>query len=85
MFLAREAGPELIGNIGNKAAVANNDQIIEGIKQGVYTAVVEANNGNNGRQLVNVYIGKGEYKKIYSGYGSYANAENNMYGANVIR
>lgn len=85
MFLAREAGPELVGNIGNKAAVANNDQIIEGIKQGVYTAVVEANNGNNGRQLVNVYIGKGEYKKIYAGYGTYANAENNMYGANVIR
>ena len=85
MFLAREAGPELVGNIGNKAAVANNDQIIEGIKQGVYTAVVEANNGNNGRQLVNVYVGKGEYKKIYAGYGTYANAENNMYGANVIR
>ena len=85
MFIAREAGPELVGTIGRKAAVANNDQIIEGIKQGVYTAVVEANNGNNGRQLVNVYIGKGEYKKIYAGYGTYANAENNMYGANVIR
>lgn len=82
MFIAREAGPELVGNIGNKSAVANNDQIIEGIRQGVYSAVVEANTTNNIKQPVNVYIGN---KKVYSGYGSYANAENNMYGANVIR
>ena len=82
MFIAREAGPELVGNIGNRTAVANNDQIIEGIRQGVYSAVVEANANNNTRQPVNVYIGN---KKIYSGYGSYANSENNMYGVNVIR
>ena len=82
MFIAREAGPELVGNIGNRTAVANNDQIIEGIRQGVYSAVVEANVNNNTRQPVNVYIGN---KKIYSGYGSYANSENNMYGVNVIR
>lgn len=82
MFIAREAGPELVGNIGNRTAVANNDQIIEGIRQGVYSAVIEANTNNNTRQPVNVYIGN---KKIYSGYGSYANSENNMYGVNVIR
>ena len=82
MFIAREAGPELVGNIGNRTAVANNDQIIEGIRQGVYSAVIEANTNNNTRQPVNVYIGN---KKVYSGYGSYANSENNMYGVNVIR
>ena len=82
MFIAREAGPELVGNIGKKSAVANNDQIVEGIRQGVYSAVIEANTNNNTRQPVNVYIGN---KKIYSGYGSYANSENNMYGVNVIR
>ena len=49
---------------------------------GVYSAVVEANAKNNTRQPVNVYIGN---KKVYSGYGSYANSENNMYGVNVIR
>ena len=82
MFIAREAGPELVGNIGKKSAVANNDQIVEGIRQGVYSAVIEANTNNNTRQPINVYIGN---RKVYSGYGSYANAENNMYGTNVIR
>ena len=31
LFVAREAGPELVGSIGGRTAVANNDQIIEGI------------------------------------------------------
>lgn len=38
MFVAREAGPELVGNIGRRSAVANNDQIVEGIAHGVSTA-----------------------------------------------
>lgn len=49
MFIAREAGPELVGNIGRKTAVANNDQIVSGIESGVYRAMVAANaNRNNG-------------------------------------
>ena len=49
MFVAREAGPELVGSIGRKTAVANNDQIISGIEIGVYRAMVAANaNGNSG-------------------------------------
>jgi hypothetical protein len=43
MFIAREAGPELVGSIGNKTAVANNDQIITGIESGVYRAMMAAN------------------------------------------
>lgn len=81
MFIAREAGPELVGSIGNRTAVANNDQIIEGITAGVKAGVTEAI-GTNGKQPVIVYIGN---KQVYSGYGSYANSENNMYGTNVIR
>ena len=38
MFIAREAGPELVGRIGNKTSVANNDQIIAGIASGVEDA-----------------------------------------------
>ena len=34
LFLAREAGPELVGTIGGHNAVANNDQIVDGIAQG---------------------------------------------------
>ena len=49
MFIAREAGPELVGSIGRKTAVVNNDQIISGIENGVYRAMVAANsNGNSG-------------------------------------
>lgn len=38
LFIAREAGAELVGNIGGKTSVANNDQIIEGISNGVREA-----------------------------------------------
>lgn len=31
LFIAREAGAELVGSIGRRTAVANNDQIVEGI------------------------------------------------------
>ena len=48
MFIAREAGPELVGSIGKKTAVANNDQIISGIEAGVYRAMVAANSGSKG-------------------------------------
>ncbi len=53
MFIAREAGPELVGSIGRKTAVANNDQIIDGIYNGVYRAMMAANNGKGGNVTVN--------------------------------
>jgi len=41
LFLARENGPELVGNIGRNNAVANNMQIISGIAQGVQAGIAE--------------------------------------------
>ena len=38
MFIAREAGPEMVGRIGHKTTVANNDQIVDGIASGVQFA-----------------------------------------------
>ena len=43
MFIAREAGPELVGTIGGRTAVANNDQIVEGISEGVEWANTKQN------------------------------------------
>ena len=43
LFIANEAGPELVGTIGGNTAVANNDQIVEGIKGGVAQANSEQN------------------------------------------
>ena len=84
LFVAREAGPELVGNIGNRAAVANNDQIIQGIAQGTYEAVSRAmqENSNDNQQPIIVKIGE---RTVYSGYASYANSQSNMYGTNYIK
>ena len=38
LFIARERGAEMVGSIGSRTAVANNDQIVEGITYGVRTA-----------------------------------------------
>ena len=43
MFIAREAGAEMVGNIGRRTAVANNDQIVAGIAGGVAEANEEQN------------------------------------------
>ena len=45
LFIAREAGPELVGAYGPKTAVMNNDQIVESVSRGVYSAVKSAMNG----------------------------------------
>ena len=42
MFIAREAGPELVGRIGSGTAVMNNDQIVASVSAGVYQAVASA-------------------------------------------
>lgn len=38
LFIAREAGAEMVGAMGHRTAVANNDQIVEGISAGVSVA-----------------------------------------------
>lgn len=47
LFVAREAGPELVGRINGKTAVANNDQIVSGISSGVYNAMIGAMSKSN--------------------------------------
>lgn len=48
MFVAREAGPELVGSFGSRAAVMNNDQIVTSVSKGVYEAVKAAMSGGDG-------------------------------------
>lgn len=52
LFVSREDGPEMVGQIGNRTAVANNDQIVAGVAAGVS----DANQTGNEllRQLVQV-------------------------------
>ena len=51
MFIAREAGPELVGTIGSKSAVANNYQIENGIYRAVRQAMLEGRAYEKGGDL----------------------------------
>ena len=66
MFIARERGPEMVGKIGSRNAVINNNQIVEGVANGVYNAVVSAmaTVGNNQGSNVNINL-VGDTKKIF--------------------
>lgn len=66
MFIARERGPEMVGKIGSRNAVVNNNQIVEGVANGVYNAVVSAmaTVGNNQGSNVNINL-VGDTKKIF--------------------
>lgn len=61
-FIARENGmPEMVGRIGNRTAVANNDQIVQAVSAGVFNAVVSAmgalsTGGNTGDTLTPITI-----------------------------
>lgn len=43
LFIANESGPEMVGRIGNRTAVANGDQITDGIACAVMVANAEQN------------------------------------------
>lgn len=83
LFYANENGaPEMIGRIGNKTAVANNDQITASITNALMQALSEANLGNNEPRTTIVKIGE---KTIYRGIGDYVDSENDRYGTNYIK
>lgn len=58
LFMAREnASPEMVGRIGTRTAVANNDQIVAGIRAGVMDGMMEVlattSGGGNSQPIVN--------------------------------
>lgn len=55
-FLAREAGPELVGTIGSHTAVMNNDMIVEAVSNGVYKAVNAAMSNSRADQPLNITL-----------------------------
>lgn len=79
MFIAREAGPELVGTIGGNTAVMNNNQIVASVSAGVAQAVSSVMGGANGSPIeVTVKVDsetlyravrKGE-RKAYGRYGT---------------
>ena len=63
MFIAREAGPELVGRIGRSTAVMNNDQIVSSVAAGV----ASANSTQNSllRQLISAVQSGGREFALY--------------------
>ena len=60
LFIAREAGPELVGSLnGRGTAVMNNDQIVASVADGVARAVASvmgSAGGQGGSQPIEVYV-----------------------------
>lgn len=73
LFMAREAGPEFVGSIGGRTAVANNDQIVEAVSDGVYRAMAPLVSGMRNSDT-RVYL---DGREITAGQ----NRRNRMYGA----
>lgn len=87
LFMAREAGPELVGSIGGKTAVANNDQIVEGIAYGVRDANEDIVNALYAvaQQIIQTVRDKDtsayiDGRKISREVTSAQNRDNRMYG-----
>ena len=55
-FIAREAGPELVGTLNGRNAVVNNNQIVEAVSRGVYTAFLSAYNNKESTDPANVEV-----------------------------
>lgn len=65
LFIANEAGPELVGRFGNQTAVMNNQQIVEAVSNGVYRAMSQAlaNNGSDKASEIHIYLDRQEITK----------------------
>ena len=69
LFVANEAGPELIGNLGGSTAVMNQEGIVRAVSQGVAEAVrsvmgVQGSSGNQPIQLNIQLNGESIYKDV---------------------
>lgn len=61
LFIANEAGPEMVGTIGGSTAVATNDDIVSAVSQGVASAVASVLGGGTN---VNVVL-EGDANKLF--------------------
>lgn len=85
MFIANEAGPELVGRIGNKTAVANNDQITAGIASAVYEAMMAAQSEGGGSKggTARIVVQIGE-RAVGEAAVEYVNGQIRQTGTNPI-
>lgn len=85
IFLAREAGPELVGTIGGRTAVANNDQIVAAVSAGVanaVSAVLGNSRGNSNGSVVLNINGREFARAIYGDWRTVEREHGGMLVAN---
>ena len=80
LFIANEAGPEWVGSMNGQTAVANSDQISEGVRIAAYQGMKQALSEAGLSPKIYVNIGN---EKVYSGYGKQKKSDSNMYGVEV--
>lgn len=77
LFIANEAGPELVGRIGGRSAVTNNDQIVEAVSIGVANAVSAVLGGQKTSVEVPLYLDGEELARgVYNGIRNYERRTN---------
>lgn len=82
LFFANENGmPEYITSIGNRSAVANQDQMVSALSGAILTAMSKIPTNTQPSNIA-VYVGD---KKLYEGQGEYQNRQNDRYGTTVVR
>ena len=79
LFIANEAGPEMVGTMDGRTAVANQQEITSGIREGVYDAMVSAL--KTGSFNANVYI---DGKRVTDTVVSYINGETRRTGESPL-
>lgn len=78
LFIAREAGPEMVGNLGGHTAVVNNNQIVASVSDGVARAVASVlGSGRNSNQPIQVYL---DGRLVFESTRNYANEFYNRTG-----
>lgn len=74
LFLSRESGPELVGTIGGRTAVVNNQDIVAAVSQGVANAVAGVIGGGRGSNTVTLNVNGREFARaIYNDMKSVTN------------
>ena len=73
----------MVGQMGNRTAVANNDQITTGIENAVYRAMMSANSSKQ-NQAPHVTVNLGN-KTLYKETSNYSNKQVDRYGNTVLK
>lgn len=60
LFIAGEAGAEMVGSMNGRTAVANNQEITDGIARAVFNAMTAAQSGGGGQYINNTIMVDGD-------------------------